>query len=78
MRRGTTVLKSGSTNGAIETTTPGGLTYNTVRGTVVVDYNDLPSSGTYNYNLRIQVTNGGGTPTQSATNRFISAREFKR
>ena len=78
LRRGTTVLKSGSTNGAIETTTPGGLTYNTVRGTVVVDYNDLPSSGTYNYNLRVQVTNGGGTPTQSATNRFISAREFKR
>jgi hypothetical protein len=78
LRRGTTVLKSGSTNGATETTTPGGLTYNTVRGTVVVDYNDLPSSGTYNYNLRIQVTNGGGTPTQSATNRFISAREFKR
>lgn len=78
LRSGTTVLKSGSTNGAIETTTPGGLTYNTVRGTVVVDYNDLPSSGTYNYNLRIEVTNGGGTPTQSATNRFISAREFKR
>ncbi len=76
--RGSTVLKSGTVKGASEVTSPGGVVYTTVRGTIIADFNDIPSSGDYTYKLQIKVTNGGGTPTQTASNRYLSAREFKR
>jgi hypothetical protein len=79
IRRDSTVLKSGTVVGSYDSEdVGGGIFYNTVTGTILADYNDIPSSGTYTYDLQILVTNSGGTPGLESTNRFLSAREFKR
>lgn len=76
LRRGSTVLKSGTVVGQNVRTTPGGVGYNTVTGQVVADYNDLPSAGAYTYTLQVYVSNGSAsTPTQGASNRYLEAEE---
>lgn len=57
----------------------GGIFRYTKTARFVADTNDIPSSGTYTYKLQVNLTGNGGTsPTQSVSQRYLSGREFKR
>ena len=75
LRRGGTVLKSGF--GDPNSRDDGSLNYRTSH--IVADYNDIPSAGTYTYDLQVKVnTTSGAYTTRYSTNRYLSGREFKR
>jgi len=80
--RGSTVLKGPIDTKAPITDVAGlGTAVNKVAA-IVADYNDVPSSGTYTYALqcRINVTDGAvpELTTRQVSNRYLSAREFRR
>jgi len=79
--RGATVIKGPFDIPAIEEVTDfgGGVFQYSKTANFEADTNDVPSSGTHTYKLQVYLTGNGGTsPTQSVSQRYLSAREFKR
>jgi|GEM_PF-6802522 len=75
LRRDSTTLKSGE--GTLASTDDGFVQYRTSH--IVADYNDIPSAGTYTYTLQVKIgTTTGAVNSRTVTNRYLSAREFKR
>lgn len=77
LRRDTTVLKTSQVFSFVDA----GSGFQKVEQSVVLDYNDLPSSGTYTYELQARLNEGTGAvvvSTFDVSNRFLSAVEFKR
>jgi hypothetical protein len=79
--RGATVIKGPFDIPAVEEVTDfgSGVFQYSKTANFVADTNDIPSSGTYTYKLQVYLTgNGGSSPSQSVSQRYLSAREFKR
>lgn len=75
--RGATVLKTSKVFAAVDA----GSGFQKVEQSIALDYNDLPSSGTYTYKLQARLNEGTSAvvvSTFDVTNRFLSATELKR
>lgn len=58
-----------------------GSGFSRVQHSIFLDHNDLPSAGTYTYKLQANLNHGTGAVVVSnrdVSNRFLSAKEFKR
>lgn len=75
--RDSTVLKTSQVYPFVDA----GFGFSRVQHSIFLDHNDLPSSGTYTYKLQANLNHGSGAVAVSnrdVSNRFLSAKEFKR